>query len=144
MFSDSGVGFKETSWDFGGQVNRDTAGELFKIIVRELRAVLDDKLTDEEIETAKSYATGRYQMGAQTVSQISNFYTYRYFADDKVRDYDAVPRMISEVTKERIHKTVCEFIREGVWVLAGVSSGDKAELVEHNDVLTQLFSPEEN
>jgi len=140
MFSDTSVGFHDSSWDFGGQVNLDTAGGLFDIIVREARAVLDGNLTEEEIAAAKSYALGRYQMGAQTVSQISNFYTTRYFADDIVKNYERVPQSIRNISRECIIQTAREFFEHNAWVLAGVSSGEKSELVELNDKLAKLFT----
>lgn len=80
---DTSTGFYDSSWDFGGEVNLDKAGELTAIIVREVKAVLAGKVTADELEAAKSYALGRHQMGAQTVSQISSFYSNRYFSDGK-------------------------------------------------------------
>ena len=91
MFSETSVGFYNSSWDFGGQVNLETSGRLFDIIAREIQAVLNGEITEEELEAAKSYALGRYQMGAQTVAQISNFYRGRYFGDGHVKDYGHVP-----------------------------------------------------
>lgn len=135
----SGSGFYDSAWDISGQVNHDTAPALFDIIAKELRAVLDGKLTDEEIESAKSFGLGRYQMGAQTVSQISSFYTNRYFADDCVKDYDKVPDMIRKVTREKIMTVAQEFVQSNTWVLAAVSSGDREELLTLNDKLAQLF-----
>lgn len=139
MFSDTSVGFHDSSWDFGGQVNLETAEALFDIIVRELKAVLDGKLSEEEIDAAKSYALGRHQMGAQTVSQISNFYTNRYFADGVVKDYDKVPESIKNTTRECIINTATEFIKHNIHVLAGVSGGERKELVALNDKLAVLF-----
>lgn len=139
MFSDTSVGFHDSSWDFGGQVNLDTAGGLFDIIVRELSAVLDGKITEAEIDAAKSYALGRHQMGAQTVSQISNFYTNRYFADGVVKEYDKVPESIMNTSRELMIETAREFIHENITVLAGVSSGERKELVVLNDKLATLF-----
>lgn len=139
MFSDTSVGFHDSSWDFGGQVNLDTAGGLFDIIVREVQCVREGKVTEEELDAAKSYALGRYQMGAQTVAQISNFYTGRYFADGFVKDYEKVPDSIRRVTLERMIATANEFIDSNTWAFAGVSSGEKSELVELNDKLTKLF-----
>lgn len=139
VFSDTSVGFHDSSWDFGGQVNLETAGGLFDIIVREIKHVLDGKITEDELDAAKSYALGRYQMGAQTVAQISNFYTGRYFADGIVKDYNKVPDSIRSTTRECIIKTANEFIRSNAWVLAGVSSGEKDEIVELNDKLATLF-----
>lgn len=139
VFSDTSVGFHDSSWDFGGQVNLETSADLFDIIVREVGAVLDGKITEEELVAAKSYALGRYQMGAQTVAQISNFYTGRYFADGIVKDYDKVPESIRKTTRECMVATAREFIDSDAWVMAGVSSGEKADLVELNDKLATLF-----
>ncbi|MDB5186916.1 MAG: putative Zn-dependent peptidase [Candidatus Saccharibacteria bacterium] len=139
VFSDTSVGFHDSSWDFGGQVNLETAGGLFDIIVREIKHVLDGKITEDELVAAKSYALGRYQMGAQTVAQISNFYTGRYFADGLVKDYEKVPDSIRKTTRECIINTANEFIQSNAWVLAGVSSGEKEDIVELNDKLVTLF-----
>jgi predicted Zn-dependent peptidase len=140
VFSDTSVGFHDSSWDFGAEVNLDTAPDLFDIIVREIRSVVDGKITTEELDAAKSYALGRHQMGAQTVAQISNFYAGRYFGDGKVKNYEKVPDAIRNITLERMLATAREFIAHNTWVLAGVSSGDKAELVALNDKLETLFS----
>lgn len=135
----SGAGYYDSAWDISGQVNHDTAPQLFDIIARELKVVLDGKLTDKEIEAAKSFGLGRYQMGAQTVSQISNFYTHRYFADDVIKDYDKIPDMLKKVTREKIMEVACEFMRENTWAFAAVSSGDREELMLLSDKLSPLF-----
>jgi len=139
----AGAGFYDSAWDISGQVNHDTAPALFEIIAKEIKAVLDGKLTDDEIDAAKSFGLGRYQMGAQTVSQISGFYTNRYFADDFIKDYDKVPDMIRRVTREKIMTTAQSFVDANTWVLAAVSSGDKEELMELNDKVGALFEKSE-
>lgn len=139
MFSDTSVGLHYSSWDFGGQVNYETAADLFDIIVREMKHVLDGKITQDEIDAAKSYALGRHQMGAQTVSQISNFYTNRYFADDVVKDYEKVPDLITKTSRDVMIATAREFIQNNTFVLAGVSSHDKEELHVLNDKLGAIF-----
>jgi len=139
VFSDTSVGFHDSSWDFGGQVNLETSEGLFDIIVREMKYVMDGKVTEDELAAAKSYALGRYQMGAQTVAQISNFYTSRYFADGVVKDYEKVPESIRKTTRDQMIDTAREFIASNTWVLAGVSSGEKEEIVALNDKLVRLF-----
>ena len=139
VFSDTSVGFHDSSWDFGGQVNLETSEALFDIIVREMKYVMDGKITEDELAAAKSYALGRYQMGAQTVAQISNFYTGRYFADGVVKDYEKVPESIRKATRGQMIDTAREFIASDAWVLAGVSSGEKEEIVALSDKLARLF-----
>jgi predicted Zn-dependent peptidase len=139
VFSDTSVGFHDSSWDFGGQVNLETSEGLFDIIVREMKYVMDGKVTEDELTAAKSYALGRYQMGAQTVAQISNFYTSRYFADGVVKEYEKVPESIRKTNRGMMIDTAREFIASDTWVLAGVSSGEKEEIVALNDKLALLF-----
>lgn len=139
VFSDTSVGFYDSAWDFGGQVNLETAEDLFDIMVRELKRVLNGSIDEADVENAKSYALGRYQMGAQTVGQISNFYTSRYFADDVVKDYEKVPADILAVSQEQIVETAREFFSANTWVLAGVSSGNKELLLRLQDKLEKLF-----
>lgn len=139
VFSDTSAGFYDSSWDFGGQVNNETADALFDIIVREVNAVCDGKVTDKELEAAKSYALGRYQMGAQTVSQISGFYTNRYFADGVVKDYERVPDAIRAVTCEQMIGTAKQFMDANTWVLAAVSREEKEEIVNLSDKFNTLF-----
>lgn len=136
----SGAGFYDSAWDISGQVNHDTAPQLFKIITRELKAVLDGKLTEEEVEAAKSFGLGRYQMGAQTVSQITGFYTNRYFSDDHVKDYDKVPDMLRKVTCEKIRKVAQEFVDANISVLAAVSSGDREEIINLHSYFDKLHT----
>lgn len=139
VFSDVSVNKYDSSWDFGGQVNLETADKLFDIIVREMEAVREGSITEEELEAAKSYALGRHQMGAQTVAQISGFYAGRFFSDDVVRDYDRSPDDIKNITLDRMIATAREFIAHDAWALAGVSCGEKEDLLRLNDKLAKLF-----
>ena len=142
VFSDTSVGSNESSWDFGGQVNLETSEGLFDIIIREVGSVLHGRITEEELNAAKSYALGRYQMGAQTIAQISNFYTSRFFADSIIKDYEKVPDTIVKTTKKCIEQTAHEFISHDTWVLAGVSAGERADIVRLSEKFETLFKNE--
>ncbi len=128
-----------SQWDIGGEVNTDTAEEVFDIIVRELKAVLAGKLTDDEVEAAKQYALGRYQMGAQTVNQIAGFYSARYFFDGVVNEYDKVPARIAAIKRENIAKLAQEFIDNQTWVLAGVADSERELLDRLHEKLATVF-----
>jgi predicted Zn-dependent peptidase len=137
----TGVGFYDSGWDISGQVNHESADELFDIIVSEINNVMNGKLTTSEVEAAKSFALGRYQMGAQTVAQISGFYTSRYFADGLIKDYYKIPETIKNVTMEKMVETARRFIQEDKWVLAAVSSGEKQQISDLGDKLEKIFNP---
>jgi predicted Zn-dependent peptidase len=136
------TGFYDSGWDISGQVNHEAAGELFNIIAREIGNVLKGKVNEKEVEAAKSFALGRYQMGAQTVSQISGFYIGRYFADGFIKNYEKVPDMIKNVTTERMVETARKFIKSDTWVLAAVSGGERQEIIDLSDKIAKLFNQE--
>lgn len=139
VFSDSTLNERDSSWDFGGQVNLETAEALFDIIVRELKNTLKGDIAEEEIEAAKQYTLGRYQMGAQTVAQISNFYAGRYFSDDFVRDYEAFPSEITKVKAKDIVGLANEFMTTDAWALAGVGSAQKEQINTLHEKFSSIF-----
>lgn len=142
VFSESSANEHASSWDFGAEVNLDTIEPLFDIIVREIKAVLNGDITEEEIELAKQYSLGRHQMGAQTVGQVNRWYADRYFFDGHIEDYESRPQAINAVTKRRIVETAREYITSNCWLLGGVGSGDKALMDTLRDKLNTIFEEE--
>lgn len=141
VFSEVSQGFYNSSWDFGGQVNHETAEPLFDIIVSELEKVKQGGVEESEIESAKRYALGRHQMGAQTVSQISNYYSTRYFTDDFVRDYDNAPNEINAISRDCVLSTARQFFDDAIpRSMAGVSAGDIRDLDALHKKFETLFS----
>jgi len=129
MGSDLSNGWHNTSWDFDGEVNAESAEKLFDLIHVELVKVLNGDISDENIEAAKSYATGRYQMGAQTVGQIAEYYADNYFMNGIVGKYDSMPSEIKRIKKSTMVDLAREFIGSGINALVAVSSIDKASIV---------------
>ncbi len=107
------------------------------MIHRELQKILDGNIKDGDIDAAKSYATGRYQMGAQTVNQISDYYADNYFVNGTLERYDRTPTLIREITKESIVSLAREFISTNLSALVAVSSVEKAII---NELAEQLQS----
>lgn len=139
MFSDASAYEHNSSWDFGAQANIECVDEVFDIIVREVQKVLDGKVSDEDIASAKSYALGRHQMGAQTVGQINNWYANRYFFDGQVEDFERQPELINAVTREQIVETAREFFKANLWTLGGYGSTDIALVRDLSIKLEKLF-----
>lgn len=139
IFSDTSAYDYTSSWDFGAEVNTDTISQVFDIIVEQMRAVLKGEFTQEEVDTAKQYALGRHQMGAQTVGQINRWYADRYFFDGTVDDYQTRPQAINAVTKSRIVQTACEFVSANCWMMGAVGSTEKVFVDELNTKLSTIF-----
>jgi predicted Zn-dependent peptidase len=139
IFSDVVDGPTEGAWDFGGEVNYDTAADLFAIIAREVKSVLNGHIRSEEVEAAKLYALGRYQMGAQTVAQINGFYSNRYFNDEVIDDYARVPESIKRISLDDIVATARCFVQADTWALVAVGNCEKRQLVDLSRGLEQLY-----
>ena len=115
-----------SSWDFDGEVNLESADELFELINRELTCLIKGDISDAEIEAARAYNIGRYQIGAQTASQLSDYYAETYLVSGKVDDYEHANALINSITKEDIVNLSKEFLSSNVSALVAVGSCEKA------------------
>ena len=113
-------------WDFDGEVNLENAEELFTLIQTELMKTLNGEIADKDFEAAKSYALGRFQMGAQTVGQIADYYADDYFSNETVETYDAVPSLITSIDKAKMIELAREFAGSGIKAFTTVSSAEKS------------------
>lgn len=118
------------AWDFDGEVTAENATDLFDLIHDELQKVINGEIRDEDLEAAKSYATGRYQMGAQTVSQISDYYSDNYFSNGTVARYDHMPKFIQNIKKTTMVSLAQEFLGSDVHAMVAVGSIEKALINE--------------
>ncbi len=138
----SGFGQASTSsnWWFGAQVMPKNANALFNIIIRELRAVFNGKLKEEDVVDAKQYALGRYQRSGQTVHGTATGYSFRYFFDDEVEDYYKMPERIKAVTRNRITSVSQEMFTDDVWGFGALGQAKERQLNQLHDKLEYLWT----
>ena len=116
-----------TGWWFSAQVMARNAPALFEIIVRELKSVSAGEISDEDLDSAKMYWLGRHQRGAQTVGGTMAGYTGRYYFDEVVNDYEAIPDRIKAVSKESIVENVRAMFADNVGGLAVLGGGSRSK-----------------
>ncbi|MBR0416114.1 insulinase family protein [Candidatus Saccharibacteria bacterium] len=124
-----------SSWDFDGEVNLESADELFELINHELTRLIKGDISDTEIEAARVYNLGRYQIGAQTASQLSDYYAETYFVNGRIDDYDHADSLINSITKEDIVSLAREFISSNISALVAVGSCEKAVITALSEKL---------
>lgn len=124
-----------SSWDFDGEVNLESAEELFELINRELTSLIKGEITDAEIEAARTYNIGRFQIGAQTISQLSDYYAESYLVSGEVNDYNRTNALINSITKNDIVKLVKEFLSSDISALVAVGSCEKAIITSLSEKL---------
>jgi predicted Zn-dependent peptidase len=91
---------------------------------------LNGEISDEDFEAARSYALGRFQMGAQTVGQIADYYAENYFTNETIERYDDMPNLIKGIDKAKMIELAREFAGSGIKGFATVSSVEKAVISE--------------
>ena len=87
---------------------------------------LNGDISEADFEAAKSYALGRFQMGAQTPSQIADYYMENYFVNETVERYDDMPNLIRGIDRAQMIELAREFAGSGIKGFATVSSVEKA------------------
>jgi predicted Zn-dependent peptidase len=117
---------KVTGWWFSAQVISKNAPALFEIITREVSRVRSGDISAEDLEASKQYWLGRHQRSAQTVSGTMSGYTGRYYFDEIVNDYEAIPERIKAVTTSRIKKASERMFGDKIGGLGVLGGGSRS------------------
>ncbi|MBP9761589.1 insulinase family protein [Candidatus Saccharibacteria bacterium] len=124
---------------FGSQVSVANAPALFDIIVEQLGNLFRGELAEADIAAAQAYAIGRYQRSAQTVASTAGGYTGRYFFDDYIDDYYAIPERIQSVKKQDIVDATRAMFADGIGGL-GIYGATTPKLADElNNQLVTLW-----
>lgn len=134
---------QNVSWWFGAQVMPANANALFQIIIDELNLVRAGDIDEADIEAAKQYMLGRYQRAGQTVAGTAAGYTNRYFFEDSVDDYYALPERIKAVTKSRIVNTTNLMFADDMWNMGVLGSAGRPFVDGLYDQLSILWTKEQ-
>jgi predicted Zn-dependent peptidase len=128
-------------WWFGAQVIPKNAKPLFEIIVREVQRVKAGDVSAEDLESAKQYLLGRYQRSGQTVGGVMSGYSGRYYFDEMIDDYDAIPDRIRAVTKKRIVEASNRMFSDNIGGLGMLGDSKSRALVEPlNEIIQPLWN----
>lgn len=130
---------QNVSWWFGAQVMPSNLKPLFQIMIDEINKVRDGDIDEEDIESAKQYMLGRYQRSGQTVAGTAAGYTNRYFFEDFIDDYYALPERIKAVTKTKIINTTELMFTNDMWDLGILGSAGRPFVDESYDQLSVLW-----
>lgn len=115
-----------SNWWFGAQVMPQNAGPLFDIMRRELQAIFEGTVSDDDTQAAKQYALGRFQRSGQTVAGVAAGYATRYFFDEVIDDYYKMPERIKAVSRNRIVSITQGMFHDDVWGIGVLGGADAA------------------
>ncbi|MES2971524.1 MAG: pitrilysin family protein [Patescibacteria group bacterium] len=129
-----------TNWWFGTQVTPVNAPALFAIIAKEIQAVCNGEVTNMDIAAAQQYLLGRFQRSGQTVSGTAAGYSGRYFFDDYIDDYYAVPERIKAITKEQLTDITKEFFSTPTWGMGFLGTASPELRQQLTGILSTLWT----
>jgi predicted Zn-dependent peptidase len=124
-------------WWFGAQVIPKNALALFGIIVREVQRVRAGDISEEDLEATKQYLLGRYQRSGQTVGGIMSGYSGRYYFDEIIDDYEAIPARIRSITKKTIVEAAERMFTDNIGGIGLLGDSKCRQLVEKLDQTVQ-------
>ncbi len=128
-----------TGWWFSAQVINKNAPALFEIMTREIGRVNQGDISAEDLEAAKQYWLGRHQRSAQTVAGTMAGYTGRYYFDEVVNDYEAIPERIKAVSIKRIQESSRRMFSDKIGGLGVLGGGSRSR--ELADQLNEHIQP---
>ena len=128
-----------TAWWFGAELLPQNTQPVIEIIKKEIDRLQAGVIDDADIESAKQYALGRYQRGAQTVNGVMGGYAGGYLFDGRIQDYYAVPDRIRKITKGDMIEAVRTLLADGTWGLAIMGTKKKTLAKQLNQQLSSLW-----
>jgi predicted Zn-dependent peptidase len=127
------------NWWFGAQVLPTNAKDLFEIIVEQLQAVFSGKFSEDDLKSMQQYALGRYQRSAQTVGGTAAGYSSRYFFDEEIEDYYAVPQRIDAVSLKNISDATKAMFNDRIWGFGVLGNAGKEQVAELQNQISRLW-----
>jgi predicted Zn-dependent peptidase len=131
-----------SNWWFGAQVMPKNASKLFDIVLKEVEAVFNAEISQEDIASAKQYSLGRFQRSGQTVGGTASGYSNRYFFDEYINDYYKIPERIDAVTKEMIVAVSRDMFAENTWGLGCLGSSGEEFITQLHTHIKPLWNPQ--
>jgi predicted Zn-dependent peptidase len=139
IWSETSAYEHNSSWDFGAEVNAEKIDELFEVIVKEIVQIKNGEISDDELQSAKSFALGQHQIGVQTVGRLNNWLSDFYFLDGRIEDFASQPDKINAVTKQKIIDVTNEFISTRCWGVGIYGKTNKALADELKNKLDKIY-----
>jgi zinc protease len=116
------------SFQVGLQTKNESANTAIEEILKEIKAIRNMPVTDEELSDAKAFLTGSFPMRIETSSRIANFLVAVEFYGLGVRYIDDYPEYINKVTKEDVTRVAGKYLDPDNFILVVVANQDKTGL----------------
>ncbi len=110
------------------QTKNESANTAIREVLKEIRRIRREPVTDEELSDAKSFLTGSFPMRIETSSRIAGFLVAVEFYELGSDYIDRYPEYINSITKENILRVAEKYLNPVNYVLVVVADQEKAAI----------------
>jgi zinc protease len=110
------------------QTKNESAGLVISEIVKQMKRILKEEISDEELADAKSYLTGSFKRRLDTNRKIADFLALVEFYNLGFDYIEKYPIYINSITKEDILRVARKYLNSENYVLVVIANQKKAAL----------------
>lgn len=110
------------------QTKNSTANDAMEEIVRQVRRIRQEKVTQEELQGAKSFLVGSFPRKLDTMNKIANFLVQVEYYGLGLDYIDEYPRLIESVTADDVLRVAKEHLRPKNLVIVVVADQEEAQV----------------
>ncbi|MGH7428616.1 MAG: M16 family metallopeptidase [Candidatus Methylomirabilaceae bacterium] len=123
-------GLERGSFQVVLQTKNETAGPAVQEVLRELRRIVDQGVTDQELADAKAYLTGSFPLRLDTNRKLADLISSVEYYKLGLDYADRYPTLINAVAKADVLRVARAYLRPDRYVLVVVGDQSKAALPE--------------
>jgi predicted Zn-dependent peptidase len=130
------------SWTTYAEIGPDKIDRFIDLVVSELKSVIVDGVSDDEVMEATDAIRGSLRMENQTARSVMSYYKSEYLFDEigKVRgDMSELDAEYSRVTKDNIQAVFLNLIKTKKWGAGFLGNVTEAQAKKWNKKLAEIF-----
>ncbi len=116
------------SFQIGLQTKNETANIAIDEIIRQVKRMREEGISDKELEEAKSYLIGSFKRRLDTNRKVADFLAFVEFFELGLDYVERYQDYINNVTKEDVTKLIKKYLVPEDFVIVVVANLEKAEL----------------
>ncbi|MBF0252686.1 MAG: insulinase family protein [Candidatus Omnitrophica bacterium] len=112
-------------------VDNNKAAFSNEAILKELKKLKTENVSDEELTRAKEYSKGQFLLALESTSARMMWLGDNYITDGKIPDVNNILKKVDNVTSENVRKTSCDlFLPENLnlSIIGKINAKDKAHI----------------
>ncbi len=118
------------SFSVSVQTKNESAGIAIVEIIKEIKKIREEGVTEEELSDAKGYLTGSFPLRIDTNAEVANLLTLIEFYNLGLDYPEKYKALINSITKENVQRVARKYLDSENFILVIVAKQEKVQLQE--------------